>query len=132
MFQSSKGDFIEPFLEFLVKFVYKVAIKHPHESNQLDFWDIFKHHYTFDFLRVVKSGLQKNQKTTLNVLRNNISNDDANNQRDGKPAVSQHILAITAFNCDVRNDIAYRIQQPNKADAQNLNQDRTNNWHQAN
>jgi hypothetical protein len=41
MFQTSKGDFIEPFLEFLVKFVFKAASKHPHESNQLDFWDIF-------------------------------------------------------------------------------------------
>jgi hypothetical protein len=41
MFQSSKGDFIEPFLELLVKFVFKAASKHPHESNQLDFWDIF-------------------------------------------------------------------------------------------
>lgn len=41
MFQTSKGDFIEPFLEFLVKFVFKATSKHPHESNQLDFWDIF-------------------------------------------------------------------------------------------
>jgi hypothetical protein len=41
MFQTSKGDFIEPFLEFLIKLVFKAASKHPHDSNQLDFWDIF-------------------------------------------------------------------------------------------
>jgi hypothetical protein len=39
-FQLSKGDFLEPFLEFFIKIIFKGAGKHQHESNQLDFWDI--------------------------------------------------------------------------------------------
>jgi hypothetical protein len=40
MFQISKGDFIEPFLEFFIRLIFKAGAKHPHDANQLDFWDI--------------------------------------------------------------------------------------------
>lgn len=40
MFELSKGDFIEPILEFIIKLIFKVGGKHQHESTQLDFWDI--------------------------------------------------------------------------------------------
>ena len=40
MFDISKGDFLEPILEFIIRVVFKAGAKHQHESNQLDFWDI--------------------------------------------------------------------------------------------
>jgi hypothetical protein len=39
-FELSKGDFLEPFLELIVRVIFKAGAKHSHESNQLDFWDI--------------------------------------------------------------------------------------------
>jgi hypothetical protein len=41
MFQLSKGDFLEPLLEFIIKVVFKAGAKHSHDSDQLDFWDFF-------------------------------------------------------------------------------------------
>ena len=40
-FELSKGDFLEPFLQFILRVIFKAGGKHSHESNQLDFWDIF-------------------------------------------------------------------------------------------